>query len=99
MAVIGERLNPTGKKRLQAALRAGDMDYVVGQGISQQEQGADALDVNVGLPGLDEPATMERVSEQLQASVVLPLQFDSTEPRRPSRRPFVATPASRSSTR
>lgn len=80
VAVIGERLNPTGKKRLQAALRAGDMDYVVGQGISQQEQGADALDVNVGLPGLDEPATMERVSEQLQANVVLPLQFDSTEP-------------------
>ncbi len=50
IAVIGERINPTGKKRLQQALRDGDLDYVVSQGISQQEQGADILDVNVGLP-------------------------------------------------
>ena len=60
IAVIGERINPTGKKRLQQALRDGDLDYVVSQGISQQEQGADILDVNVGLPeirrGQDHPA-------------------------------------------
>ena len=80
IAVIGERINPTGKKRLQAALRAGDLDYVVGQGISQQEQGADILDVNVGMPELDEVALLPRVCEQLQASTVLPLQIDSTDP-------------------
>ena len=80
IAVIGERINPTGKKRLQAALRAGDMDYVVAQGISQQEQGADILDVNVGLPGIDEVACMQRASEELQLAVTCPLQFDSTDP-------------------
>ena len=80
IAVIGERINPTGKKRLQAALRAGDLDYVVGQGISQQEQGADILDVNVGMPELDEVVLLPRACEQLQASTVLPLQIDSTDP-------------------
>ncbi len=80
VAVIGERINPTGKKRLQAALREGDIDYVIGQGISQQEQGADILDVNVGLPGIDEPAVLARVCEQLSAATVLPLQIDSTDP-------------------
>ncbi len=81
IAVVGERINPTGKKRLQRALRDGDLDYVVGQGISQQEQGADILDVNVGLPDIDEVATICRVCEQLQASTLLPLQIDSTDPR------------------
>ena len=80
IAVVGERINPTGKKRLQAALRDGDIDYVVGQGISQQEQGADILDVNVGLPGIDEADMLCRVCEQLQASTLLPLQIDSTDP-------------------
>ena len=80
VAVIGERINPTGKKRLQAALRSGDIDYIVAQGISQQEQGADILDVNVGLPGIDEEQMMQRVSEELQAAITLPLQFDSTDP-------------------
>ena len=80
IAVIGERINPTGKKRLQAALRDGDIDYVVGQGISQQEQGADILDVNVGTPGIDEPAVLARVCERLGAAVTLPLQIDSTDP-------------------
>lgn len=80
IAVIGERINPTGKKRLQAALRAGDMDYVVSQGISQQEQGADILDVNVGLPEIDEVATVERAVEALSAATLLPLQIDSTDP-------------------
>ena len=80
IAVIGERINPTGKKKLQAALRADDLAYIVGQGISQQEQGADVLDVNVGLPEIDEPAMMVRACEELQAATLLPLQIDSTDP-------------------
>lgn len=80
IAVIGERINPTGKKRLQQALRDGDLDYAVGQGISQQEQGADILDVNVGLPGIDEAVVLTRVCEQLSGTVSLPLQIDSTDP-------------------
>ena len=80
IAVIGERINPTGKKRLQQALRDGDLDYVVSQGISQQEQGADILDVNVGLPEIDEVKMIQQASEQLQASTLLPLQIDSTDP-------------------
>lgn len=81
VAVIGERINPTGKKRLQAALREGNVDYIVGQGISQQEQGADVLDVNVGLPGIDEPRMIERAVEALQGATLLPLQIDSTDAR------------------
>ncbi len=81
IAVIGERINPTGKKRLQQALRDGNVDYVVGQGISQQEQGADILDVNVGLPDIDEVEMLPRICEQLSASTLLPLQIDSTDPR------------------
>ena len=80
IAVIGERINPTGKKRLQQALRDGDLDYVVSQGISQQEQGADILDVNVGLPEIDEVKMIAQVTEQLQGSTLLPLQIDSTDP-------------------
>ncbi len=80
VAVIGERINPTGKKRLQAALRDGDVGYIVGQGISQQEQGADILDVNVGLPGIDEPRMMARAVEAISAATLLPLQIDSTDP-------------------
>ncbi len=80
IAVIGERINPTGKKRLQQALREGDFAYLVGQGIQQQEQGADILDVNVGLPDIDEPATLARAVEELQAATVLPLQIDSSDP-------------------
>ena len=76
--MIGERINPTGKKRLQQALRDGDLDYVVSQGISQQEQGADVLDVNVGLPGIDEPRMIARAVEALQGATLLPLQIDST---------------------
>ena len=80
IAVIGERINPTGKKRLQQALRDGDLDYVVSQGISQQEQGANILDVNVGLPEIDEVKMIQAATEQLQGSVLLPLQIDSTDP-------------------
>lgn len=81
VAVIGERINPTGKKRLQAALREDNLDYIVNQGISQQEQGADVLDVNVGLPGIDEARMVGRVVEALQGATLLPLQIDSTDPR------------------
>ena len=80
IAVIGERINPTGKRRLQEALRRGDVAYVVGQGISPQEQGADVLDVNVGLPGIDEASVMERVVEELGGACTLPLQIDSSDP-------------------
>jgi len=78
--VIGERINPTGKKRFQQALREHDIDYIVQLAIEQQDAGAEILDVNVGLPGLDEPATMVRVVKALQAAVDLPLQIDSSDP-------------------
>ncbi len=78
--VIGERINPTGKKRFQQALREGDIDYIVQRGIEQQDAGADILDVNVGLPGLDEPEMMRRTVKALQAAVDLPLQIDSSDP-------------------
>ena len=80
IAIIGERINPTGKKRLQQALRENDLDYVVSLGIAQQEQGADVLDVNVGLPGIDQERVICEVVERLSASTVLPLQIDSTDP-------------------
>jgi 5-methyltetrahydrofolate--homocysteine methyltransferase len=80
VAVIGERLNPTGKKALQAALRANDMDYVLREAIREQEQGAALLDVNMGLPDVDEPALLERAVKEVQAVVDLPLQLDSSNP-------------------
>ena len=78
--VIGERINPTGKKRFQQALRENDIDYIVARGIDQQDAGADLLDVNVGLPGINEPEMMTRVVKALQAVVDLPLQIDSSDP-------------------
>ena len=78
--VIGERINPTGKKRFQQALRENDIDYIVARGIEQQDAGADVLDLNVGLPGIDEPEMMTRVVKALQAVVDLPLQIDSSDP-------------------
>ncbi len=78
--VIGERINPTGKKRFQQALREGDMGYILERGMEQQDAGADILDVNVGLPGIDEPKMMTRVVKSLQAVVDLPLQIDSSDP-------------------
>lgn len=78
--VIGERINPTGKKRFQQALREQDMDYILNQAISQVEAGADVLDVNVGLPGVDEKTMMCRVIKALQAVVDVPLQIDSNDP-------------------
>ena len=68
------------ERKVQQALRDGDLDYVVSQGISQQEQGADILDVNVGLPEIDEVKIIQQATEQLQGSTLLPLQIDSTDP-------------------
>ena len=78
--VIGERINPTGKKRFQQALRENDIDYIVARGIEQQDAGVDLLDVNVGLPGINEPEMMTRVVKALQAVVDLPLQIASSDP-------------------
>ena len=78
--VVGERINPTGKKRLQQALREDDLDYVVSLAIQQQEAGADILDINVGLPGVDEREKMVQVIRAVQAAVDLPLQIDSSDP-------------------
>ncbi len=80
VAVIGERINPTGKPKLKAALRAGDYDHLVGEAVAQQEAGADILDVNVGLPELDEPSVLSQAVGCLQATVSLPLQIDSSDP-------------------
>ncbi|MDE8701446.1 homocysteine S-methyltransferase family protein [Adlercreutzia equolifaciens] len=80
VAVIGERINPTGKKKLKAALQAGDVDYLVAEAAAQQRARADILDVNVGVPGLDEPALLTQVVCTLQATVPLPLQLDSSDP-------------------
>ena len=78
--VIGERINPTGKKRFREALAAGDMDYILGQAFSQIEAGADLLDVNVGAPGIDEKDMMVRTVKALQSVTDVPLQIDSTKP-------------------
>jgi len=78
VTVIGERLNPTGKKSLQAALRSGDMDFVMREAIREQEQGAQVLDVNMGLPDIDEPAMLERAVCEIQSVTDLPLQLDSS---------------------
>lgn len=78
ITVVGERINPTGKKRFQQALREQDMNYILEQAVSQAEAGAQILDVNVGAPGVDEPALMEQVVKALQSVVSLPLQLDSS---------------------
>jgi 5-methyltetrahydrofolate--homocysteine methyltransferase len=78
--VIGERINPTGKKRFQQALREQDMSYILERGLEQQDAGAEILDVNVGLPGIDEKAMMIQVVKSLQSVVELPLQIDSSDP-------------------
>ena len=78
--LIGERINPTGKKRLKEALRANDIDYLLNEGNAQQKAGAQILDVNVGLPELDEPAMLTKVVGELQAICDLPLQIDTSDP-------------------
>lgn len=78
--IIGERINPTGKKRFKEALLNNDIDYILNQAIEQVEAGAEILDVNVGLPGIDEKEMMVKVIKELQAVVDVPLQIDSTIP-------------------
>lgn len=76
--IIGERINPTGKKRFKQALTEGSLDYALGEAVSQKEHGAHILDVNVGLPGIDECATLTQYVQEIQAVVDLPLQIDTS---------------------
>ncbi len=78
--IIGERINPTGKKKFKEALLNNDIDYILNQATEQVEAGADILDVNVGLPGIDEKAMMVRAIKEIQSVVDVPLQVDSTIP-------------------
>ncbi len=77
--IIGERINPTGKKKLKEALKNNDLEYILGEGIRQEDQGAHILDVNVGLPEIDEPQMMETVVTRLQSTTRLPLQIDTSD--------------------
>lgn len=79
--VIGERINPTGKKLFKEALRNNDIDYIVKEGLSQQEKGAHILDVNVGLPEIDEVKMLTDAVFSLQSVLPLPLQIDSSDPK------------------
>ena len=76
--LIGERINPTGKKRLKEALRKKDISYILKEGLKQIEAGADILDINVGLPEIDEAEMMQKVVQELQGIVTAPLQIDSS---------------------
>lgn len=77
--LIGERINPTGKKKFKEALKAGDIDYILKEGIFEQEKGVHILDVNVGLPEIDEKATLKTAVCELQAIIDLPLQIDTSD--------------------
>jgi len=77
--LIGERINPTGKKRLKQALKENDMDYILSEGVAQQEKGVHILDVNVGLPEIDEVKMLETAVCELQAILDLPLQIDTAD--------------------
>ena len=79
--IIGERINPTGKKKLKAALSEGDVAYVLREAVSQAEAGAHVLDVNVGVPGLDEPALLDSTIQAVQSVTALPLQIDTSDPK------------------
>ena len=76
--IIGERINPTGKKLLKEAIKNDDIDYIVGEAINQSEKGASILDINMGVPGIDEKSVMVKVVKEVQSSVLLPLQLDSS---------------------
>lgn len=79
--VIGERINPTGKKRLKQALRENDINFILGEAVAQQDSGADILDVNAGLPEINEEEMLPRLVSELQAVTDLPLQIDSSDPK------------------
>ena len=76
--IVGERINPTGKKKLQQALRDNNIDYILTEALKQEEAGAHVLDVNVGLPEINEPEMMENVILKIQSVTNLPLQIDTT---------------------
>ena len=76
--IIGERINPTGKPKFKQALRDHDMEYILREGLAQQDSGAQVLDVNVGLPEIDEPSMMEEAVRELQSILDLPLQIDTS---------------------
>lgn len=78
--LIGERINPTGKKRLKQALLEGDTAYILGEAVAQSEKGVHVLDVNVGLPEIDEPAVLSAVVTEIQSVTDLPLQIDTSDP-------------------
>lgn len=78
--IVGERINPTGKKKFKEALRNNDIDYILNEAFSQRDAGAHILDVNVGLPEIDECTTMEKAVKAISAAVNLPLQIDSSDP-------------------
>ena len=78
--IIGERINPTGKKKFKQALRDKDMEYILEEGVKQADSGADILDVNVGLPEIDEVEMMKNTVYELQSILTLPLQIDTTDP-------------------
>lgn len=77
--ICGERLNPTGKKKLKEALLAGNYDYLIDEAVKQQDSGADILDLNVGVPKIDEPKVMAEACRKIQEYVDLPLQIDSSD--------------------
>ncbi len=78
--IIGERINPTGKKKLKAALRQKDTAFILQEALAQEEAGADIIDINVGLPDIDETQALSAVSEAVQSVCTLPLQLDSANP-------------------
>lgn len=78
--IIGERINPTGKKKMKQALVENNMDYILNEGVTQEENGAHILDVNVGLPEIDEPTMLKRAVYELQGISALPLQIDTSDP-------------------
>ena len=77
--LIGERINPTGKSKFKQALRDRNIEYILREGVTQQDHGAHVLDVNVGLPEIDEPSMMEEVVRELQSVIDLPLQIDTSD--------------------
>ena len=77
LAVIGERINPTGKKKLKEALRTNDLAYILNEAVAQEDAGSDALDVNAGIPDIDETIMLPRLVREIQKTSALPLQLDS----------------------
>ena len=79
--IIGERINPTGKKKLKEAYKSGDTGYILREAIAQAEAGAHVLDVNAGVPGIDEPSVLQATVEAIQSVTDLPLQIDTSDPK------------------